>query len=143
MSNSKMLVTAPSCTRNAVVFGLGKAHNRGGTSTVYCLELVQDHANKGKVHVQGRPFRLYDNKWLYIWDNDFIRDQDIQEGSIVSFQGLRFVGNTGETMVSAVKKYHSYIARSLLAFIVRPRTFHERNFEIIEERLSIAYLFTI
>ena len=105
MSNSKMLVTAPSCTRKAVVFGLGKADNRGGTSTVYCLELVQDHANKGKVHVQGRPFRLYDNNWWYIWDNDFIRYQDIQEGSIVSFQGSRFVGNTGETMVSAVKKY--------------------------------------
>lgn len=103
MSNSKMLVTSPSYTRNAVLIGLGKAHNRGGTSTVYCLEL-------GKVHVQGRPFRLERlvdidrNRGLYIWDNDFIRDQDIQEGSILSFQGSCFVGNTGETMVSAVKK---------------------------------------
>lgn len=100
MSNSKMLVTSPSYTRNAVLIGLGKAHNRGGTSTVYCLEL-------GKVHVQGRPFRLERlnrNRGLYIWDNDFIRDQDIKEGSIVSFQGSWFVGNTDETMVSAVKK---------------------------------------
>ena len=85
----------------AVVFAFGKAHDRGHTSTVNCLKIRQQTQHGGKLHVEGNPFRLLD-KGRYIWTNDNIRKNDLEEGSIVTVgaESNWYLGNTGTKMVS-------------------------------------------
>lgn len=86
----------------ALVIALPKAHDHGNTSCVYCLKL-RGFDNKERFHAKGEPFRLLDNKWMFIWKNDSLRELGIDFGSIIIVDQLRkLVGNTGQKMVSFV-----------------------------------------
>ena len=83
--------------RFAVVIAIGKGHDSGGTSTVYCLNLSLDN-----FRLKGNPIRLLDINGKYLWNNDRLRAEDIHVKSIVIFSKLcTYVENTGKIMVSA------------------------------------------
>ena len=84
----------------ALVIALSKGHDCGNTSCVFCLKLRR-FDNKERFHAEGDPFRLLDNKWLFIWKNDSLRKLGIDFGSIIIVDQLgKFVENTGQKMVS-------------------------------------------
>ena len=80
----------------AVVIAQGRAHDRGHTSSVYCLQ-INGFGVEEQVH--GNPFRLLDcNRFL--WDNEDLRTKEINIGSIVFVDRLgNFLGSTGLKMV--------------------------------------------
>lgn len=80
----------------AVVIAQGRAHDRGHTSSVYCLE-INGFGVEEQIH--GNPFRLRDcNRFL--WDNEDLRTKEINIGSIVFVDRFgSFLGSTGLKMV--------------------------------------------
>ena len=80
----------------AVVIAQGRAHDRGHTSSVYCLE-INGFGIEEQIH--GNPFRLLDcNRFL--WDNEDLRRKEINIGSIVFVDRFgSFLGSTGSKMV--------------------------------------------
>lgn len=88
----------------AVIIGIGKANDKGHTSTVYCLDVIGDF-RYGDCQVFGKPFRLYNKVDRYIWCNQKLRDDRLKVGSIVVYKESEndrcsYHRNTGEHMVS-------------------------------------------
>ncbi|XP_068691408.1 caspase-6-like [Montipora foliosa] len=89
--------------RSAVVIAFGKAHVSGCMSTVNCMKIALTEAEG--IRVFGRPFRLVNSSGVYIWRNDEIRKNKINEGSIVEIVTIPecsncklFLSNSGQRM---------------------------------------------
>ena len=85
----------------AVVIALGKAHDRGHTSTMYGLKICV-FEDEEEYRVSGNPFRLFDSCGSYIWKNTYIRAEKLEVGSVITLEEnlCRYLSNTGVKMVS-------------------------------------------
>lgn len=88
----------------AVVIGLGRAHDSGDTSTVYCFKLARELGIQLRIY--GSPFRLLRAN-RYIWNNEELRQLSIEQGSLIKIfdqctraNEYEFLENTGDRMVS-------------------------------------------
>ena len=103
-SRSSLLSLLNHEDRHAVIIVIGRANDEGHTSTVYCLNVVGDLKNEN-YHVLGKPFRLHDQHGRYIWCNHYLRQEGLNEGSIISYKfykpdDIRYYGNAEQRMVS-------------------------------------------
>lgn len=87
--------------KSAVVIALGKAHDDGHSSTVYCLNISDFEDEEARPRVEGNPYRLHDQNGWYIWPNKNLRAENIHDGSIIVIEKEldRYRGNTGKKMV--------------------------------------------
>ena len=84
----------------AVVISRAEAHYQGHTSVVNCLKCTY-HADVHKFRPYGIPFRLNDEEDGFIFDNSFLREQEIKEGTVIeTSNGCYFSKNTGFQLVS-------------------------------------------
>ena len=81
-----------------VVGGIAKADSRN--SVIYGMNLSEDE------RIEGQPFTLYQESGRYIWPNERIDAEKLNQRSIVKYQVFGdisiYLGNTKRSMVSLI-----------------------------------------
>ena len=81
-----------------VVIGIARAES--SSSVIYGMNLSKDE------HIEGQSFRLHQEDGRYIWPNEIIAAEKLNQGSIVKYQVFgdifTYLAHTKRSMVSLI-----------------------------------------
>ncbi len=84
--------------KKGVIISFARVHHQRHTSLVYCCGSKEEESAR----VLGDPFRHHNRDGRYVWTNEELRDNNIEDGSIILYKSQCFLRNSEKKLVSLV-----------------------------------------